>query len=135
MKVALITDGFYGVFAPNGELEAVESTEGMADVAAENLSPKINGKSQVNRAVGPVTVIAGSVDAMMAACLADAVSIIADRMMRDRASSAEFEKVMKAEAFATKSVLPANYWHDAHRAKILSDIADRLAGALKGERR
>lgn len=56
-------EGFFGVFAPNGELEAVESTEDAANNSALMLSPFTNGKPPqvANRKVEPVTIIRGDV--------------------------------------------------------------------------
>jgi len=58
---------FYGVYAPNGELDAVEGTELMAAHSASALSPN---KKQPNRVVEPVTVIRGDLGAAIVAVMA-----------------------------------------------------------------
>lgn len=55
-------EGFVGVFAPNGELEAVESTPGGATAAAFNLSPGEKAGKRVTRDCVPVIVFVGSLD-------------------------------------------------------------------------
>ena len=52
----------YGVFNPKGELEAVSLLQSEALFYAENLSPKDNGKTRINRTVEEVTVLLGRFD-------------------------------------------------------------------------
>lgn len=54
--------GFFGVFSPKGELEAVESTQDGADAAAVNLSPGDGPRKTVNRKTAPVLIFCGSLD-------------------------------------------------------------------------
>lgn len=63
----LVDATFFGVFAPNGELDAVEGTELMASYSASALSPN---KNRPNRVVEPVTVIRGDLGAAMVVMLA-----------------------------------------------------------------
>lgn len=127
----LVTEGFFGVFSPSGELEAVEADAGGADFAAENLSPKVGGRPKLNRAVAPVTVIAGSLDDLMVALLARAADTVARRRRGDKVEMAHFDEMLKAEAARDKARLPDDFWHAGHRARMLSDAADRLAEALR----
>ena len=60
----------YGIFAPNGELEAVELSEGMALDIAMRLSPD---QKAPNRAVLPVTITPGVFDERSIVALVDAL--------------------------------------------------------------
>lgn len=61
MSKHLVT-GFIGVISPNGELEAVESTETDAEFARVHLSPN---KKQPNRKLEPVLILRGELSDLM----------------------------------------------------------------------
>ncbi|TIN84324.1 hypothetical protein [Mesorhizobium sp.] len=49
----VVSEHFFGVFSPKGELEAVDGTETMAQFSAQNLSPN---PRKPNRIVRPVVI-------------------------------------------------------------------------------
>jgi CBS-domain-containing membrane protein len=93
-----IYDGFFGVFNKRGELEAIESTQDAADISALNLSPKSDGRPQLNRTVRPVLVLDETVD-----LTADDIDRIIRRVKeRIHADKAELDKAIGAELLALK---------------------------------
>lgn len=98
--MALFT-GFYGVFAPNGELEAVEITEGGATSSALNLAPPDLAKRRMtNRTVRPVVVL----DEMLEISDADIERIISRVKARIHADSNSLHAAIGAELLAQKKM-------------------------------
>lgn len=54
-----IVDDWFGVYSRNGELEAVESTKGMAESSAYTLSLNTKGIPQHVKTVEPILIIRG----------------------------------------------------------------------------
>lgn len=77
----------FGVFAPDGDLEAVSLTEGEAAFYAEHLSPLIKGSRHINRKVEPVSILVGDLAAFDMA----AIQPVVERA-RSRAHAARVEE-------------------------------------------
>ena len=129
--MSTMIEGFFGVFAPDGELEAVENSEAGARISAINLSPHKDGKppAEPNRTIRPVIILThdpltaiGPILRRMAA-LAAAASSKADAKLA----------AMKLEAAQTKSHLPDNHWHDAHEHRVRAARLAIFADAIEGQ--
>ena len=91
---------YYGVFTRANKLDDVQQSQMMANDAALNLSPKIDGRPQLNRTIAPVIVFAGTVDELVDELLgAFTNNRLAELIRAKRASINEAERI-EAEQMA-----------------------------------